>query len=489
MIRIISIILIHLLQFIYSECSELSQDDCEYWSEYCQWNGDTNQCEDLGGGGGGDSDYGPYEVVTYTQNDGMLDSPLYADVTIYYPNEFEGSLGSIVFGAGWGGDQGSMADWAYYFSSYGFVSATIQYNDPENDSHGYRAEAILDLIQSIKLENQRQNSPLFNSLDTNSFAVSGYSLSGGAVQLSAVLDSTLSAVIALNPTIIVEDCDACAGSNYCICLVPEFLYHSVPTLIISGENEINELPSYEGMLGSDHYENTPNTTEKMLYEIANGGHGSAAFPSSTGGQPAKLALHWLNYFVQGKEEYCDSLMITPSDASQFLTTVSCEQLPEEDIIEIRSGTSYGECLGYCLSDLEINQNQVSYVLYGWDQNDVIHQPIEITDSMDINVWQNLITSLDIDSFMGLDSEIGCPDCNDGGVEWFEISVDDMVKRVTIEYGTSVDGFDEFFEKIRSIRQGFEDVQRCYYTPNTGECDAAFQKYYFVFVSYILFYKF
>ena len=113
MIRIISIILIHLLQFIYSECSELSQDDCEYWSEYCQWNGDTNQCEDLGGGGGGDSDYGPYEVVTYTQNDGMLDSPLYADVTIYYPSEFEGSLGSIVFGAGWGGDQGSMADWAY----------------------------------------------------------------------------------------------------------------------------------------------------------------------------------------------------------------------------------------------------------------------------------------------------------------------------------------------------------------------------------------
>ena len=41
---------------------------------------------------------------------------------------------------------------------------------------------------------------LYNALDTNEFAVLGYSLSGGAVQLSAVLDSSLSAVIALNPT-------------------------------------------------------------------------------------------------------------------------------------------------------------------------------------------------------------------------------------------------------------------------------------------------
>jgi dienelactone hydrolase len=257
----------------------------------------------------------------------MQSGNLYADATIYYPLEYSGYLGSIVLGPGFGGDQETMENWAYYFTSYGFVSVTIQYNDPENDSHGYRAEAILELISSIKMENDRPNSQLYNALDTNEFAVVGYSLSGGAVQLSAVLDSSLSAVIALNPTIIVEDCDLCADSEYCICLVPEFLDHSVPTLIIAGQNELNELPSYDGLLGQDQYYNTPETTTKMLYEIGSGGHSSSEWPGASEGNPGKLSLHWLNYFIKNEEDYCDSLLIAPENASQFVTTLDCEQGP------------------------------------------------------------------------------------------------------------------------------------------------------------------
>ena len=237
--------------FASSECSDLTQTECAAYPDYCTWDSEQSICQEIGGGGGGNINYGPYEVSTYSQIDGMQSGNLYADATIYYPLEYSGYLGSIVLGPGFGGDQETMENWAYYFTSYGFVSVTIQYNDPENDSHGYRAEAILELISSIKMENDRTNSQLYNALDTNEFAVVGYSLSGGAVQLSAVLDSSLSAVIALNPTIIVEDCDLCADSEYCICLVPAFLDHSVPTLIIAGQNELNELPSYDGLLGQD----------------------------------------------------------------------------------------------------------------------------------------------------------------------------------------------------------------------------------------------
>ena len=470
----IIIIVLIISNAIYAECSDLNQSDCDYWSAYCQWNSEQNICEEIGGGGGGNTDYGPYEVATYSQSDGIQSGTMYADVTIYYPEEYSGLLGSIILGAGWGGDQGSMADWAYYFSSYGFVSATIQYNDPENDSHGFRAEAILELINTIKMENERENSQLYNSLDTNEFAVVGYSLSGGSVQLAAVLDSSISAVIALNPTIIVEDCDLCSGSEYCICLVPEFLDHSVPTLIIAGQNEVNDLPDYDGLLGQDQYYNTPETTTKMLYEIESGGHNSAEWPGATNGTPGKLALDWLNYFIQNKEEYCDSLLVSPENASQFVTTLECSQ----GITHIGSGTSFGECIGYCLSELEINQQQISYNLYGWDQNDSIHTPIEIEESIQIEAWQNLIENFDINDFMNLENTIGCPDCGDGGAEWFEIMVDDMVKRVTIEYGSLINGFEDFLESIREIRQGFEDIQTCYYVPNAGECEAAFQRYYF-----------
>ena len=321
------IILFFTSGFAFSECIDLNQTDCAAYPDYCTWDYEQSICQEIGGGGGDNINYGPYEVSTYSQIDGMQSGNLYADATIYYPLEYSGYLGSIVLGPGFGDDQETMENWAYYFTSYGFVSVTIQYNDPENDSHGYRAEAILELISSIKMENDRPNSQLYNALDTNEFAVVGYSLSGGAVQLSAVLDSSLSAVIALNPTIIVEDCDLCADSEYCICLVPEFLDHSVPTLIIAGQNELNELPSYDGLLGQDQYYTTPETTTKMLYEIGSGGHSSSEWPGASEGNPGKLSLHWLNYFIKNEEDYCDSLLIAPENASQFVTTLDCEQGP------------------------------------------------------------------------------------------------------------------------------------------------------------------
>ena len=54
-IKIFSLLI--LFNFLVSECSDLSQSECYYWSEYCEWNENTNQCQDIGGGGdGGDAD-------------------------------------------------------------------------------------------------------------------------------------------------------------------------------------------------------------------------------------------------------------------------------------------------------------------------------------------------------------------------------------------------------------------------------------------------
>ena len=150
----------------------------------------------------------------------------------------------------------------------------------------------------------------------------------------------------------------------------------------------------------------------------------------------------------------------------------------QEIVEFKTGTYFGECLGYCLSELNITANDADYTLYGWDENDPVYQPVAISDTVDSIIWEDLNTLFDFDLFMSLDSIIGCPDCADGGAEWFEIIVDDMIKRVTIEYGSSVDGFDDFIESIRAIRQDFEDIQACYFTPNAGVCLAAIQRYYY-----------
>ena len=162
----------------------------------------------------------------------------------------------------------------------------------------------------------------------------------------------------------------------------------------------------------------------------------------------------------------------------FIMILTASVSIAQSIDKIGTGTSFGECLGYCLSDLQIYSDQTYYRLYGWDTSDSVYLPVDIQDNTDEIFWQSLIDSLDIDLFMSLDSVIGCPDCNDGGSEWFEITIDDMVKRVMIEYGSSIEGLDGFITLLRSLRDSFQEVQSCYFVPNSGICDGVFPRYYF-----------
>ena len=136
-----------------------------------------------------------------------------------------------------------------------------------------------------------------------------------------------------------------------------------------------------------------------------------------------------------------------------------------DIIQIKTGTSFGECYGYCLSELSIIGTDADYYLNSWIENDSVYQPVEISDVINFSIWENLNTFLDFELFMNLDTIYGCPDCADGGAEWFEITTSDTIKRVTIEYGDSLDGFNNFIDEFHSIRHSFEEIKQSYYKPN------------------------
>ena len=51
---VITISIFFFSSLIQAECSDLSQTECEYWSEYCSWNAEQNICEEIGGVGGDD---------------------------------------------------------------------------------------------------------------------------------------------------------------------------------------------------------------------------------------------------------------------------------------------------------------------------------------------------------------------------------------------------------------------------------------------------
>ena len=328
-----------LSNFIYAECYELSQADCLYWSQYCEWNDETGGCEDIGGGGtsgggtGGGSADGPYEYSTITESQGLRNGPDYLDGVVYYPIDGEAPYKSIVFTPGFGGGSSEMSSWAEFYASHGFIAMRIGPNDAINDSHQQRGEGLIDAIESIRQENTRLGSPIYGLVDMDSFSVGGYSMGGGASHNAAMIDGSLKALISLNPTVLFEDCDLCPGEEYdgviyCICLVPELVDHSVPSLIFAGEVEVNELTAYEGMLGQDIYINMPESTDKIMFEGANSGHGFAAYPY---GEVQQYALNWLKYQVLDDTDACEALLLYPSLASQYLTNIECTASIEGDV--------------------------------------------------------------------------------------------------------------------------------------------------------------
>ena len=333
--------IILLFSFVHAECYELNQADCLYWSAYCEWNDETGQCQEIGGGGGdggggdGNGD-GPYQYSTISESQGLRNGPDYRDGVVYYPIDGEPPYKSIVLTPGFGGGSSEMSSWAEFYASHGFIAMRIGPNDAINDSHYMRGLGLIDAIESIKQENTRSESPLYGLIDENSFSVSGYSMGGGASHDAAMMDGTLKAVISLNPTVIFEDCDLCPGNDYdgvtyCICLVPEFVDHAIPSLIFAGEVEVNELTAYEGMLGQDIYANMPATTDKIMFEGANSGHGFAESPYGGGGEVQEYALNWLKYHVLGDMSSCEALLNYPSSASQYLTNFECSSSMVGDV--------------------------------------------------------------------------------------------------------------------------------------------------------------
>ena len=327
--RLVFLAFIFLINNLNADCSDLDSTQCLEWATYCEWNEDIGECQEIGGGGGGNND-GPYGYEYLTEEDGIRQSTLYNGTLLYYPIDGEPPYASIILMNAFGDEYG-LQSWAEFYASHGFIAMTIGNFDREIrdfDSewdYADRAIGLLDAIETVKAENLRQLSPLLGQVDTSSFAVSGYSTSGGGAHTAATMDSTLKAAILLNPAVAFLDSLNCPAETGYYCLIEEHLDHDVPVLIFAGEFEFDELISpgdsvYANMWALPQYEYVPETTDKLYFESAGEGHGSSSFPND---DVAEFALAWLKKYLLNNESYCAFLIEPPQSISQFMTTLEC----------------------------------------------------------------------------------------------------------------------------------------------------------------------
>ena len=263
------------------------------------------------------SEIGPYNVESISEEDGMRNGPDYSGATIFYPENAVPPFSSIIIVPGYATLESTIHNWGPFFASHGIVTMTIGTNSifdqPED-----RKDALLDALVTLKDENTRVSSPLYNSIDTNRYALGGWSMGGGGAQLAAVADtsSSLKAIIAMCPWL------------NTLTLSSSDLNHDSPVLILAGQIDAISPPSLHANV---HYNFTPQNTDKLIYEIAFTSHLVANGPQGGDGEVGRIALSWLKKYLIEDECYCPLLLDTPNNASYYMTNVECEQLSSQSI--------------------------------------------------------------------------------------------------------------------------------------------------------------
>tara|TARA_B100000902_G_scaffold131422_1_gene130270 strand:+ start:84 stop:1076 length:993 start_codon:yes stop_codon:yes gene_type:complete len=287
---------------------------------------------------------GPYTVSNIDESDGLRDGPNYSGATIYYPDN-NNNLSSIIFVPGYSNTQLTIQNWGPYLAAHGIVTMTIGTNSLL-DSHIQRRDALLDALITLKEENSRINSPLYNRLDTNRLALGGFSKGGGGAQLAASINNEIDAVIALYPWL--ENITATD------------LNHSTPVMIVSGELDAIAPP----FLHADvHYNYTPNTTNKLKFEVALAGHDPLSGPYAGLGDVGFKTLSWLKTYMLEDSCYCPYLLDNPISASSYITNIICPDLTTVIIdknINNRKIINIVDILG---RKIDIKESKVLYYIY------------------------------------------------------------------------------------------------------------------------------
>ena len=142
----------------------------------------------------------------------------------------------------------------------------------------------------------------------------------------------------------------------------------------------------------------------------------------------------------------------------LLPIIHGAKLGRKDIVSISSGTSFGFCRGYCQRSINIKTDPYKLIARkepNFPQDE--YPPVVKQFPFTLAEWKNLTNLVDPQGFRALNDTIGCPDCADGGAEWIEIKWPSLTKRVTFEFGKTINGFKALIEALRQIRKDSVDT--------------------------------
>ena len=136
-----------------------------------------------------------------------------------------------------------------------------------------------------------------------------------------------------------------------------------------------------------------------------------------------------------------------------LNFISCDKGSVKNIDSINYGTSFGMCASYCVNNLSVSNENVTFSKSKHGQTPDTKTCTAAISKDEITAMKNL---LDEEKIMALPERIGCPDCADGGAEWVSITVGDKTHKVVFEYGKAPAELVAVVVKFRALKETFKN---------------------------------
>lgn len=128
--------------------------------------------------------------------------------------------------------------------------------------------------------------------------------------------------------------------------------------------------------------------------------------------------------------------------------------PPAGITRVISTTSFGMCVGYCRTRLEITEAQAVLVRAGSSGRGGGGAALpdqRFSASLSAGEWQE-IQRLAADADLGaLPDVVGCPDCADGGAEGLTIEQPGGSESVSFEFGARLAPAQPLLDRVRTLR--------------------------------------
>jgi hypothetical protein len=117
-----------------------------------------------------------------------------------------------------------------------------------------------------------------------------------------------------------------------------------------------------------------------------------------------------------------------------------------------STTSFGMCVGYCSTRLEISEGEAVLVRSARGGRGAPDLPDQrFTETLTQSEWHEIARLAAETKLDGLPSVIGCPDCADGGAESLTIEGPGGAKTITFEHGAAVEQAQSLLDRVRALR--------------------------------------